>query len=151
MAAGRLLLIRWSLATALTPFAAQMGLPALLVVRAMMGIGEGVAMPAMNNMLSRYELLSECMYGTRMKGMTCECGLLLDGHILSRTSLPCLILTTNPSLPVSIRWVPIKERSRSLALVYSGMFVGSILGLSLSPQVLHSGIHSLLGLDHHQS
>ena len=56
MDAGRLWLIsiRWSLATALTPFAAQMGLPALLVVRAMMGIGEGVAMPAMNNMLSRY-------------------------------------------------------------------------------------------------
>ena len=32
-------------------------------------------------------------------------------------------------------WVPVKERSRSLALVYSGMFLGSILGLSLSPQV----------------
>jgi ACS family sodium-dependent inorganic phosphate cotransporter len=31
-----------------------MGLPALLAVRALMGIGEGVAMPAMNNMLSRY-------------------------------------------------------------------------------------------------
>ena len=43
----------WSVATALTPIAAQMGLPFLLAVRACMGIGEGVAMPAMNNLLSR--------------------------------------------------------------------------------------------------
>ncbi|GFH26151.1 ascorbate transporter, chloroplastic [Haematococcus lacustris] len=43
----------WSAATALTPWAAQAGLPVLLFTRAVMGIGEGVAMPAMNNMLSR--------------------------------------------------------------------------------------------------
>lgn len=43
----------WSMATALTPLAAQAGLPALLAARALMGIGEGVAMPAMNNLLSR--------------------------------------------------------------------------------------------------
>lgn len=43
----------WSVATACTPIAAQMGLPALLAARALMGIGEGVAMPAMNNLLSR--------------------------------------------------------------------------------------------------
>ena len=38
------------------------------------------------------------------------------------------------------RWVPVRERSRSLALVYSGMYSGSILGLALSPhmiEVLH--------------
>ncbi|GFH26674.1 MFS domain-containing protein, partial [Haematococcus lacustris] len=74
----------WSAATALTPWAAQAGLPVLLFTRAVMGIGEGVAMPAMNNMLSR--------------------------------------------------WVPVKERSRSLALVYSGMFLGSAIGLCLSPK-----------------
>jgi len=78
----------WSAATALTPLAAQAGLPVLLVARCLMGIGEGVAMPAMNNMLSR--------------------------------------------------WVPVKERSRSLALVYSGMFIGSVLGLSLSPHMIIS-------------
>ena len=43
----------WSAATALTPIAAKMGLGPLLLARACMGIGEGVAMPAMNNMLSR--------------------------------------------------------------------------------------------------
>ncbi|CAN4125654.1 unnamed protein product [Withania somnifera] len=73
----------WSIATVLTPLAAKLGLPFLLVVRALMGIGEGVAMPAMNNMLSK--------------------------------------------------WIPVSERSRSLALVYSGMYLGSVTGLALSP------------------
>lgn len=73
----------WSIATILTPIAARVGLPFLLLVRALMGIGEGVAMPAMNNILSR--------------------------------------------------WIPAKERSRSLALVYSGMYLGSVAGLAFSP------------------
>lgn len=78
----------WSLATVLTPFAAHLGLPVLLAARACMGIGEGVAMPAMNNLLSK--------------------------------------------------WVPVRERSRSLALVYSGMYTGSVLGLALSPHMIHA-------------
>ncbi|KAI8574000.1 hypothetical protein RHMOL_Rhmol01G0319600 [Rhododendron molle] len=77
----------WSVATALTPVAAKVGLPFLLVVRALMGIGEGVAMPAMNNLLSK--------------------------------------------------WVPVAERSRSLALVYSGMYLGSVAGLAFSPFLIH--------------
>ncbi|KAJ4725619.1 Ascorbate transporter, chloroplastic [Melia azedarach] len=77
----------WSIATALTPIAAKCGLPFLLVVRAFMGIGEGVAMPAMNNILSK--------------------------------------------------WVPVAERSRSLALVYSGMYLGSVTGLAFSPFLIH--------------
>lgn len=76
----------WSAATALTPAAAQAGLLPLLAARALMGLGEGIAMPAMNAMLSK--------------------------------------------------WVPLKERSRSLAFVYSGMFMGSIAGLSLSPLLI---------------
>lgn len=43
----------WSLATAFTPIAAHLGLPFLLAARACMGIGEGVAMPSMNTLLSR--------------------------------------------------------------------------------------------------
>lgn len=78
----------WSIATALTPIAAKIGLPFLLVVRAFMGIGEGVAMPAMNNILSK--------------------------------------------------WVPVEERSRSLALVYSGMYLGSVTGLAFSPLLIHN-------------
>ncbi|XP_057789846.1 sodium-dependent phosphate transport protein 1, chloroplastic-like isoform X1 [Salvia miltiorrhiza] len=77
----------WSVATILTPVAAKLGLPFLLVVRAFMGIGEGVAMPAMNTILSK--------------------------------------------------WVPVSERSRSLALVYSGMYLGSVTGLAFSPMLIH--------------
>ncbi|BAT88379.1 hypothetical protein VIGAN_05185400 [Vigna angularis var. angularis] len=77
----------WSVATALTPIAAKLGLPFLLVARVFMGIGEGVAMPAMNNILSK--------------------------------------------------WVPVSERSRSLALVYSGMYLGSVTGLAFSPFLIH--------------
>lgn len=43
----------WSLATFLTPWAAQTSLLALLVVRAMLGVAEGVALPSMNNMVAR--------------------------------------------------------------------------------------------------
>ncbi|KAJ4970449.1 hypothetical protein NE237_003548 [Protea cynaroides] len=80
--------IWWSIATVLTPVAAKIGLPFLLVVRAFMGIGEGVAMPAMNNILSK--------------------------------------------------WIPVGERSRSLALVYSGMYLGSVTGLAFSPMLIHN-------------
>ncbi|KAK8587999.1 hypothetical protein V6N12_022460 [Hibiscus sabdariffa] len=77
----------WSVATILTPIAARIGLPFLLTMRAFMGIGEGVAMPAMNNLLSK--------------------------------------------------WIPVSERSRSLALVYSGMYLGSVTGLAFSPILIH--------------
>lgn len=77
----------WSIATILTPIAARIGLPFLLITRAFMGIGEGVAMPAMNNILSK--------------------------------------------------WIPVSERSRSLALVYSGMYLGSVTGLAVSPMLIH--------------
>ncbi|KAI4328802.1 hypothetical protein L6164_021129 [Bauhinia variegata] len=78
--------IWWSIATVLTPIAARIGLPCLLIMRAFMGIGEGVAMPAMNNILSK--------------------------------------------------WIPVSERSRSLALVYSGMYLGSVTGLAFSPVLI---------------
>ncbi|GKV37436.1 hypothetical protein SLEP1_g45467 [Rubroshorea leprosula] len=75
-------IVWWSIATVLTPVAAKIGLPFLLV-RAFMGIGEVVAMPAMISIL--------------------------------------------------LKWVLVAERSRSLALVYSGMYCGSVTGLDFSP------------------
>ncbi|GAB2224139.1 hypothetical protein Droror1_Dr00004887 [Drosera rotundifolia] len=78
--------IWWSVATVLTPIAARVGLPFLLIMRAFMGIGEGVAMPAMNNIISK--------------------------------------------------WIPVSERSRALALVYSGMYLGSVTGLAFSPLLI---------------
>lgn len=35
------------------------------------------------------------------------------------------------------KWVPVAERSRSLALVYSGMYLGSVAGLAFSPLLIH--------------
>lgn len=58
-----------------------------LTVRFCLSLLQGVAMPAMNNMLSK--------------------------------------------------WIPVSERSRSLALVYSGMYLGSVTGLAFSPMLIH--------------
>lgn len=35
------------------------------------------------------------------------------------------------------RWMPVDERSRSLAFVYSGMYLGSVTGLAFSPTLVH--------------
>ena len=45
------------------------------------------------------------------------------------------------------RWVPVGERSSHLALVYSGMYTGSIMGLALSPQMVAIVITILLSSD----
>lgn len=44
----------WSLATFLTPWAAETSLWTLLGMRALLGIAEGVALPCMNNMIARW-------------------------------------------------------------------------------------------------
>lgn len=44
----------WSMATFLTPWAASYSLVMLLTMRMFLGIAEGVAMPCMNNMVSRW-------------------------------------------------------------------------------------------------
>lgn len=43
----------WSLATLLTPWAANHSTTSLLAIRAFFGLAEGVALPAMNHLLSR--------------------------------------------------------------------------------------------------
>lgn len=55
----------WSLATLLTPWAASHSLSALLAVRVLMGLAEGVTMPCMNNMISR------CGVSTQPKLISC--------------------------------------------------------------------------------
>lgn len=35
------------------------------------------------------------------------------------------------------KWIPVSERSRALALVYSGMYLGSVTGLAISPIFIH--------------
>lgn len=87
LAAG---VVLWSVMTALTPLAARFGgLPVLLVVRFLVGAGEGAAMPAMNAMV--------------------------------KAGVPEALI------------------SRALAFIYSGMYVGSILGLVATPPLMHVG------------
>lgn len=76
----------WSLATCFTPSAAYNRFSLLLFVRFLMGIGEGVSMPAMNTLLACH--------------------------------------------------VPPSERSRATSIVYSGFFLGSALGLGVSPPII---------------
>ena len=86
--------IWWSIATALTPLAASLGLPALLFARACMGVGEGVAMPAMNNLLSRW--------GARfpLQRETVHFQPLRPGHPAC-----CMLLSHPPLQPVQY-WMP---------------------------------------------
>lgn len=76
----------WSMFTILTPVAAGVNVWVLLGVRMLLGLGEGVAMPAMNAIVSKY--------------------------------------------------IQEDRRARSLAFVYSGMFVGSIVGLASAPGLI---------------
>jgi len=78
--------VAWSLMTFVTPAAASTSFYVLLAARVLLGVGEGVAMPAMNNMISS--------------------------------------------------WVPAVERSRSLSLIYSGMYMGSVVGLLACPKLI---------------
>ncbi len=47
-----------------------------------------------------------------------------------------LNILPDAALALLRRWVPVKERSRSLAVVYSGQYCGSIIGLALSPSMI---------------
>lgn len=52
----------WSLATFLTPWAAETSVLLLLSMRMLLGISEGVALPCMNNMIARYSKISSLGY-----------------------------------------------------------------------------------------
>ena len=75
----------WSLWTVLTPPAAAFSVSALLVCRVALGLGEGLALPALHH--------------------------------------------------VTAQWVPAHERSRFVALVTSGQYIGKALALVCSPLV----------------
>ncbi|KAJ6872851.1 hypothetical protein NC651_031854 [Populus alba x Populus x berolinensis] len=51
------------------------------------------------------------------------------------------LLTQGVAMPamnnILSKWIPVSERSRSLALVYSGMYLGSVTGLAVSPMLIH--------------
>ena len=82
-------LLVWSLATMVTPLAASTkSIPLLCLCRVVMGLGEGVALPCMNNVASRWvpkfersRALSFCMGGFQSGSMI---GLLVAPLLMSR-------------------------------------------------------------------
>lgn len=60
----------WSIATVLTPIAAKLGLPFLLVVRAFMGIGE--VSDALDRQLSHKLILFEMQIGLYLVMIYCK-------------------------------------------------------------------------------
>ncbi|MQL76605.1 hypothetical protein Taro_008998 [Colocasia esculenta] len=81
----------WSLATFLTPWAAETSLWALLAVRALLGVAEGVALPSMNNMVSRWFPQTERSgaVGLAMAGFSLgsAIGLLISPVIMSKAGI----------------------------------------------------------------
>ncbi|KAJ4795807.1 phosphate transporter 4 [Rhynchospora pubera] len=81
----------WSMATFLTPWAAESSLSALLAMRALLGIAEGVALPSMNNMILRWFPQTERAgaVGLAMAGfqLGCAIGLLLSPILMSQAGV----------------------------------------------------------------
>ncbi|XP_077238799.1 phosphate transporter 4;3 isoform X2 [Tasmannia lanceolata] len=81
----------WSTATFLTPWAAETSLLALLVMRVLLGIAEGVALPSMNNMIPRWFPRTERSraVGLAMAGFNLgnAFGLILAPIIMSQTGV----------------------------------------------------------------
>ena len=70
-----------------------------------------------------YELSGKmCCFSANLSSQICSVNLVL----LQGVAMPAM----NNLLS---KWVPVAERSRSLALVYSGMYLGSVTGLAFSP------------------
>ena len=77
----------WSLATVATPFAATSGgLAPLLVARAVMGLGEGVALPCMNNVISRWVPRTE-----RSRAVAISMGGFQSGSMIGLLAAPALL------------------------------------------------------------
>ncbi|XP_039128297.1 probable anion transporter 3, chloroplastic isoform X1 [Dioscorea cayenensis subsp. rotundata] len=81
----------WSMATFLTPWAAETSLWALLAMRILLGAAEGVALPSMNNMISRWFPKTERSraVGIGMAGfhLGSAIGLLISPIIMARAGI----------------------------------------------------------------
>ncbi|KAF5178516.1 Ascorbate transporter protein [Thalictrum thalictroides] len=87
----------WSLATILTPFAAERSTPLLLAVRALFGLAEGVALPSMNTLLSRWFPNQEraSAVGISMAGFHL-------GNVIGFLLTPIMMSTTGISGPFTL-------------------------------------------------
>ena len=106
----------WSLATMATPLAAATSLPALLLTRAVMGLGEGVALPCMNNLTARWvpkaersRAVAACMGGFQSGSMVG----LLAAPACSRGAAYPVLSRCSASPGCSGRWCGRSPRRRT--------------------------------------
>ncbi|KAF5194876.1 Ascorbate transporter protein, partial [Thalictrum thalictroides] len=76
----------WSMATFLTPWAAETSLWVLLAMRVLLGLAEGVALPSMNNMISRWFPQTE-----RSRAVGIAMGGFQLGNVIGLTLAPILM------------------------------------------------------------
>lgn len=113
----------WSMATFLTPWAAETSLWALLAVRALLGVAEGVALPCMNNMVARCLSIAKKSFAQW------------------RDWIPCGDYSNFYFGLSACRWFPPTERARAVGIAMGGFQLGSAIGLTLSPILMsQSGI-----------
>ncbi|KAK7824298.1 putative glycerol-3-phosphate acyltransferase 8 [Quercus suber] len=146
----------WSIATILTPIAARVGLPFLLVVRAFMGIGEVLKFNLTESgLLCVLPWLTMAVFAN-IGGWIADTlimqsiGFLGPAFFLTQLShvktpamaVLCMACSQGVAMPamnnILSKWIPVSERSRALALVYSGMYLGSVTGLAASPLLIQN-------------
>ncbi|XP_041016248.1 sodium-dependent phosphate transport protein 1, chloroplastic-like [Juglans microcarpa x Juglans regia] len=66
-------------------------------------------------------------------GELCQYTILLSLNAFSLLQGVAMLAMNN----ILSNWVPVAETSRSLALVYNGMYLGSVTGLAFSPFLIH--------------
>ncbi|CAI5481042.1 unnamed protein product [Closterium sp. Yama58-4] len=131
LAAG---LALWSLATLLTPTAAAHSLGALLTVRAVMGLGEGVALPCMNHMVSRYVQESRRAWAVGMCFAGFHVGSMVGLLLTPPARLPLFPVPRLPSSNPS--YVPEQRRAWAVGMCFAGFHVGSMVGLLSAPSLM---------------
>lgn len=87
-------ILLWSLATIATPFAATASLPLLLATRAVMGLGEGVALPCMNNLTARWVPKAE-----RSRAVAACMGGFQSGSMVGLLAAPAMLAAGGVSGP----------------------------------------------------
>ncbi|CAA0836313.1 Probable anion transporter 3- chloroplastic [Striga hermonthica] len=121
----------WSLATLLTPMAANHSAASLFAVRALFGFAEGVALPSMNNVLSRWFPTNE-----RATAVGISMGGFQLGNVVGLASTPLImsksigisgpfVLFTSLGILWLVTWTRrVTNEPRSIQAGKSGSYVG---------------------------
>ncbi|CDF36240.1 unnamed protein product [Chondrus crispus] len=124
--------LAWSVATLLTPVAARLALPALLAARVVLGIGEGVAMPAMNAMVAAWVPAAE-----RARALSLVYSGMYAGSILGLVAAPGVMRAAGWQALfyvfglVGIAWVALRGRRTGSCHVGASAAVAAVPWVSM--------------------